>query len=289
MSRGFTGGALVAGVVGRPIAHSLSPLIHNTWIAAAGLDAAYVPFSPDEAGPGEDRFGTLIAGLRAGGVRGVNVTLPFKTRALALADHADGAAQGAGAANLLIFRDNGVVEARNTDGLGLLHALAVQAPKVDLTARPVVVVGAGGAARGAVAALLAHGCPQVRIINRTRARATGLAARVGGVAVDTSDPQAVKAAFRDVAAVINATSAGLDGADHVALDLSPVPKDAALMDMVYKPLLTPFLRQAGGRTMVDGLEMLIGQAQPSFEALFGIPPPDIDLRPALVRALEANP
>jgi len=149
MSNSLTGAAIVGGVCGQPIKHSMSPVIHNAWIAAAGLDAAYVPFAPTA-----NRFETFVDGLRGGVVRGVNVTIPFKERALAVADTASDLARMAGAANLLLFDAEGRVHADNTDGPGLLGAIAIQAPGFDVTAAPVVILGAGGAARGAVAALL---------------------------------------------------------------------------------------------------------------------------------------
>ena len=142
MSSTLTGAAVVAGVCGAPIKHSMSPLIHNAWIRAAGLDAVYVPFAPDE-----DRFEAFVDGLRGGVIRGLNVTIPFKERALALADTASELARMAGAANLLIFEADGTIRADNTDGPGLLGAIAAQAPGFEVSAAPVVILGAGGAAR----------------------------------------------------------------------------------------------------------------------------------------------
>ncbi|HRD45424.1 MAG TPA: shikimate dehydrogenase, partial [Caulobacter sp.] len=147
MSR-ITGAALVAGIVGRPVTHSLSPVLHNAWIEAAGLNAAYVPLAPTAGG-----FPALVEGLRGGVIRGVNVTIPFKEEALACADEAGERARLAGASNLLLFREDGSVFADNTDGLGMLAALAVQAPGFDPKAGPAIILGAGGAAGGAAAAL----------------------------------------------------------------------------------------------------------------------------------------
>jgi len=163
---------MVVGVIGRPVGHSLSPLLHGTWIKAAGLDALYAPFEPVAEG-----FAALVEGLGAGGVRGVNVTLPFKEQALAMAGTVSAEANAAGAANLLLFRPDGRIEARNTDGVGLLGAFAEQAPGTDLRSGPVVILGAGGAARGAAAALKAAGVPELRIVNRTVERAAALADR----------------------------------------------------------------------------------------------------------------
>jgi len=270
---------VTAGVVGNPIAHSLSPAIHNAWIAAAGLDAEYHAFlSP------LDGFASFIADLRTKGVRGVNVTIPFKQEALALADRASDLARLAGAANLLVFED-GEVRADNTDGPGLLVALATQGFKP--ADGPAVLLGAGGAARGAAAALVLAGSPQVRIVNRTRERAQALAASLGE---KVRDYERAEEAFKGVAAIINATSLGLGGGEGPPAPFDRAPGSAVVMDMVYKPLVTDFLDRAAeaGHPTVDGLEMLIGQARPSFEAFFGRrPPPEVDARTVALAALEA--
>ena len=275
----FSGAARVAGVVGAPVRQSLSPLIHNAWIARAGLDAVYVPFSP-----APDRFEGFVTALRGGSVVGLNITLPFKQAALKLADFADDAARTAGAANLLLFLPDGAVEARNTDGIGLLHAFAEQAPAWRPDAGPVLVLGAGGAARGAVAAFQAAGAV-VRVANRTAARAQALAEAFAGVQAMGLDDLA--ASVGDVSAIVNATAAGLEGEGAVELPWAAVAPTAVVMDMVYKPLRTPLLRQAqaAGLATVDGLAMLIGQATPSFEALFGQPPPPVDVRALALAAL----
>ncbi|ALL15060.1 shikimate dehydrogenase [Caulobacter henricii] len=275
MSATLTGAAVVAGVCGAPIRHSMSPVIHNAWIAAAGLDAAYVPFAP-----AEDRFEAFVDGLRGGAIRGLNVTIPFKERALAVADTASDLARMAGAANLLIFAADGTIRADNTDGPGLLGAISVQAPVFDIGAAPVVILGAGGAARGAVAALLLAGAPQVRIVNRTLARAEELATAFG-TRVVAADESALPDLLVDAGLIINATSLGLGGGDGPAAPLALTPAEAVVMDMVYKPLRTEFLQraQALGRRTVDGLEMLLRQAVPSFEAFYGqAPPASVDVR-----------
>lgn len=263
-----------AGVVGNPVAHSLSPMIHTAWIKAAGLDAEYKAYPLPPGG-----FGEGIRDL-ARVLRGVNVTIPFKEEALALADETDEAARLAGAVNLLLFQANGKLVARNTDGLGLLAAFAEQAPDLRLAAAPIAVAGAGGAARGAVAALVAAGVPQVRILNRTLERAEILAAAFPGRA-RACRWEEMDAALAGVGAVVNATSLGLNGTSELALPLDRAPATAVVMDMVYKPLRTGFLKAAAARGMptVDGLAMLIGQAAPSFEAFYGrAPPPDADVR-----------
>lgn len=278
MSR-ITGAAMVAGIIGRPVAHSLSPVLHNAWIEAAGLDAVYAPLTPTAEG-----FGVLVRGLRGGVIRGANVTIPFKEEALAAADAASDRARLAGAANLLLFRQDGAVFADNTDGLGMLAALAVQAPGFDPGAGPAVILGAGGAARGAAAALFLAGAPDIRIVNRTANRAEILARDIG----PTVRAVSARGALADANLIVNATALGLGGGPGPDVDLATAPKTAVVLDMVYKPLRTEFLRRAERLDLrvVDGLEMLIRQAVPSFEAFYGRPPPpEVDVRALALKAV----
>ncbi|MDP1736783.1 MAG: shikimate dehydrogenase [Caulobacter sp.] len=271
--------ALRAAVVGHPITHSLSPLIHGAWIAAAGLDADYVQIDP-----GFDGLAVFIEDQRGGGdLCGVNVTIPFKEAALAAADEVSDRARLAGAANLLLFRADGTVLADNTDGLGLLGAMAAQAPGFDPRAGPAVILGAGGAARGAAAALVLAGAPEVCIVNRTHERAEAIAADIGSPVIAVDDPR-----LADANVIINATSLGLNGGAGPDIDLAAAPKSAVVMDMVYRPLRTEFLQRAAGLGLrtVDGLEMLIRQAVPSFEAFFGqAPPAGVDVRALALKAI----
>ncbi len=272
MSRArITGAVRVGGICGHPVAHSLSPVIHNAWIEAAGLDAAYVAFSPkDPAG-----FDALVAAGRAGLLSGVNVTAPFKEQAYGLSDTASETARSSGSANVLVFRD-GQVAADSTDGFGLLWALQTQAPRLVLKGNAAVILGAGGAARAAAAALAGAGA-EVRIVNRTRERAEALAADLGGTVAVADGP----GAFEGAALIVNALSVRPD------IDLARLSPDTVVMDMTYKPVVTPILAEAraAGLTTVDGLAMLIGQAGPSFQAIFGVAPPDLDPRPILLAHL----
>ncbi|WP_091735857.1 shikimate dehydrogenase [Phenylobacterium immobile] len=272
-----------AAVVGNPIAHSLSPLIHGAWLKAGALDGTYERvLIPLGAFPAE------IHRLQAQGLSGVNVTLPFKEEALALADEPSPRAVLAGAANLLVFGADGRICADNTDGEGMLGAVAAQAPGFDLTAAPVLMFGAGGAARGAAAALVAAGAPSVVIVNRTLARAEAIAAELGPKVRAFSLGEAA-ALISDAGLIVNATSAGLAGQPGFDFPLDRAPRAAVAMDMVYKPLITPFLAQAAdlGLRTVDGLEMLIRQAVPSFAAFFGQAPDlSVDVRGLCLAALE---
>lgn len=279
MSLKITAETRIAGVVGAPVRHSLSPLIHNAWIEAAGLDAVYLAFAPDR-----DGFKRLVDGFRGGVVLGLNVTVPFKEEALAAADRATDEAHAGGAANLLLFHADGTVEAGATDGEGLL--LALGGAGFDPVGARAAVIGAGGAARGAVAALLEAGAARVDVVNRTLERAQAVADLSPHVfAHGWSDAAAV---LEGAHAVINATTLGMEGQPPLELSLDAAPKSAVVMDMVYRPLKTALLRAAErrGHPTADGLSMLIGQAVPSFEAMFMRPPPaEVDMRALCERAL----
>src|SRR5690606_29350290 len=203
------------------------------------------------------------------------------------ADRPTHRAEAAAAANLLVFEEDGTIFADNTDGIGLLGAFAAQVPDFDPQAGAVVVLGAGGAARGAVAAFVDAGASEVRIVNRTQSRGEALARSMTGPVVAHPWDSAASA-FEDAIAVINATSAGLSGEGVLEMPLEATPPEAVVMDMVYKPLRTPFLQRAAklGRRTVDGLEMLIRQARPSFEAFYGAAPPaEADVRRLALQAL----
>lgn len=267
----ITGAALLGGIVGYPVSHSLSPVIHNAWLEAGGIDAAYAAFAPRDAAG----FEALVAAGRAGLIAGVNVTAPFKEQAFALADEAGAAARLTGSANILVFEE-GRVRAESADGAGVLYALAEQAPGLKLNGASVVILGAGGAARAGAGALIEAGAA-LSILNRTRERAEALAADLGP-AVSVAQDAGV---LENADLVINALSVAPD------IALETLKPSAVVMDMTYKPVVTPLLAaaRARGLTAVDGLAMLIGQATPSFEAIFRRPPPPLDLRALLLAHL----
>ncbi|MGK0266542.1 MAG: shikimate dehydrogenase [Maricaulis sp.] len=275
-----TGAARLAGVVGDPIAHSLSPSLMSAWIEEAGIDAVYAPFAVAR----DDAADFLRCMARTGQV-GLNVTLPHKQTALAVSDRASPAARAIGAANLLTFK-NGEIYADNTDAMGFLNALL--AAGVDPVRGPVLVLGAGGAARAILHALVEAGAPEIRLSNRSLANAEALARDLAPQAQLYQWDQRDQA-LEQVALVVNATALGLTGNPDLSLDWGSAPSDAVAADSVYKPLQTGFLRVATQRGIktVDGLGMLIGQARPSFEAFFGAPPPQtVDARALLVSLLE---
>ena len=258
----------LAGVVGDPVAHSRSPRIHGRWLAHHGLAGHYVPL---QVGAGD--LEAVLAALPQMGFVGVNVTIPHKERALALAGEATELAAAVGAANTLTFRADGSFVADSTDGVGFLASLREGAPGWDPAAGPAAVLGAGGAALAVVAALLGAGAPEVRIANRTRARADAIRERFG-TDVSVFDWDGAGEMLEGAAMVANATSLGMEGGPPLEVPLDRLDPVAVAADLVYAPLRTRFLAdaQARGCRTVDGLGMLLHQAVPGFERWFGIRP-----------------
>jgi shikimate dehydrogenase len=274
---GISGRTQVVAVIGDPVAHSRSPVIHNSWIADAGLDAVYVALRLS----GSDPAGRLAA-LPDLGFTGANITLPHKDAALDAASEATAAARAIGAANTLFLRDR-VWTADNTDAAGLVTGLELRAPDWREAGAAVMVLGAGGAARAAVHGLAAAGAPPIRIVNRTLGRAQELTALApGAVAIEWSR---LDEALDGAGLVVNCSSRGLSGQDPFELDLAPTSPDAIVLDTVYTPLETALLASARtqGRRALDGLDMLVGQAALSFERWFGVKP---DRERGRARALE---
>ncbi len=255
----ITGHAVLAGVIGWPVSHSRSPRLHNHWLARHGLDGAYVPLPvqpPD--------LGRAVAGLRAAGFAGANVTIPHKEAALALCDTLDDAARAAGAVNTLVFTRGGT-HGSNTDGWGFLANLRAH----GIEPGPTLLLGAGGAARALASVLLRAGCP-VTLSNRSANRAAALQAALPGLRV-AGWP------VRDLAGfglLVNTTPLGMTGQTPLDLDLSGAPPGLAVADAVYTPLQTPLLAQAEARGLrvAPGLGMLLHQAVPGFAAWFGVTP-----------------
>jgi shikimate dehydrogenase len=258
----ITGRARVAGVIGWPVSHSRSPLLHNFWLRRYGIDGAYVPL-PTRA---ED-FAAAVHGLRAAGMRGANVTIPHKEAAFALCDQVDESARRAGAVNTLVFSAAGI-SGSNTDGYGFLANLRAHGVA---TAGPALVLGAGGAARAIAAALMAEGA-RVTVCNRTAARAGALAEALPGLRVVGWEDRA--RALADQALLVNTTSLGMEGHAALPMDLAHAPAGLAVADIVYAPQETALLREARahGLTAVTGLGMLVHQAVPGFAAWFGVRP-----------------
>jgi len=276
----ITGKARLAGIIGWPVTHSLSPVLHGHWLAEHGIDGAMVPLAADR----ED-FSAVIDGVRRAGFRGVNVTVPHKEAAFALAHKVDGPALAAGAVNLLVFREDGI-EGRNTDALGLAASLRDSIGTLD--GKKVVLLGAGGAARGAILSLEMLGAGKIHLLNRDAQRTKTLAASLSKQVSSAVEPGALAdwpKVAGEASLLVNSTSAGMGANPPLDLDLSLLPKTAAVCDIVYDPLHTKLLKDAAarGHRTIDGLGMLMHQAAPSFEAFFGVKP---KVTPALREVLE---
>ncbi len=258
----LTGAARVAGVIGWPVAQSRSPRLHNHWLRRHGIDGAYVPLP---VAPGA--LAAAVAGLRAAGFRGVNVTLPHKEAAFTVCDRLDASASRAGAVNTLVFGPDGITGS-NTDGSGFLANLRAHGVEPG---GPALLLGAGGAARAVAAALLDSGAA-VSVANRSRERAERLAGALPGLRV--LDWAAREAALADQALLVNTTSLGMTGHGSLALDLARAGPELAVADIVYAPLETELLARARahGLRAVEGLGMLLHQARPGFAAWFGVEP-----------------
>ncbi len=260
--------ARLAGVMGWPVDHSLSPRLHGYWLEANGIDGAYLPLAV-----APEHFARALEVLALLGFRGVNITVPHKVAALSAVDAADPLARRIGAVNTITVRDDGSLEGTNTDAFGFIEHLKATAPDWQAKNGPAVIIGAGGAARAICVGLLDAGVAEITIVNRTLARAEALATAVGGPVRVV--PWAGRAnAVGDVALVVNATTLGMTGQPALDLDAAAIDGDAVVCDIVYAPLRTPLLRAAAGRGLrtVDGLGMLIHQARPGFEAWFGVAP-----------------
>ncbi|PRY91603.1 shikimate dehydrogenase [Donghicola tyrosinivorans] len=258
----------LAGVIGCPVGHSLSPRLHGHWLKRYGIAGHYVPL---EVQP-DDLVEVLGAMSRMGFV-GANVTIPHKEAALRLADQVSDRATLIGAANTLIFRPDHTIYADNTDGYGFMQNLRQNCPDWNPKAGPAVVIGAGGASRAIIVALLDAGVPEIRLTNRTRLRADQLKSEFGGK-ISVYDWVHLDRMLEGAATLVNTTSQGMVGNPPLKINLSDLPTSALVTDIVYTPLETPLLAQArehGCRT-VDGLGMLLHQAVPGFYRWFGTQP-----------------
>jgi shikimate dehydrogenase len=255
-------------VVGWPVAHSRSPVIHRYWLKLYGLDGAYEL----EAVP-PDEIGSFLRSLRERGYAGANVTLPHKEAALAAADRPDEAATVIGAANTLWLDDGGLLHASNTDAYGFMTHLSAEAPDWNNGGRPVMVLGAGGAAGAILHGLLEAGAAKILLANRTEGRAKALAEGFGS-RVSVVPWEERNRALAGCGLLVNATSLGMTGKPPLDIDLSALPADATVADIVYSPLETSLLAaaKARGNRIVDGLGMLLHQAVPGFERWFGVRP-----------------
>jgi len=255
-------------VIGWPIEHSRSPAIHGYWLKHYKIDGDYRA----EAVRPED-VAAFLNSLAVKGYVGANVTLPHKEEALRLADSVDAAAQAIGAANTLWLDKAGKLHASNTDAFGFITNLEREAPGWKDKKRPVVVLGAGGAARAILYGLIEASVGRILLLNRSRDRAESLAKNFGGD-IEVRDWSQRNEALSGAGLLVNATSLGMVGKLPLDLDLAGLLKDAVVADIVYNPLETELLAaaRARGNRVVDGLGMLFYQAVPGFEHWFGVRP-----------------
>jgi len=267
----LTARASLAGVMGWPVGHSLSPRLHGHWLRRHRVDGAYVPLAVPP-----DSLAQALRALPALGFRGCNLTTPHKEAALALVDRATPLATRIGAVNTVVVEPDGTLSGDNTDGFGFLASLAAGAPGWRADAGPAVLLGAGGAARAVAVALLEGGAPEVRLLNRTPDRAGRLAGALDGPVVAVAWAERT-AALAGATLLVNTTSLGMAGQPPLVLVLDALPRTALVTDVVYTPLITPLLAvaRARGNPVVDGLGMLLHQARPGFRAWFG-PDPAVD-------------
>ena len=269
-----------AGVIGHPIGQSLSPALHGRWLDAFGIDGTYeaVPCEPDG-------FAEKVRALRSMGWAGLNVTMPFKAGALALADRADNVAARTGSANTLVFGDDGV-RASNTDVGGFAGALREVLGRSEAPCPPAsaLVLGAGGTAPAVLAALSGMGVRELRLSNRTREAAEALADRFGATVIPWNDRHDAA----DTSILVNATALGLPGKPALDIGLPALPPHAVVADCVYvRGGVTPLVADARARGLaaIDGLPMLVRQAVPGFAAWYGRTPADFAEAEAYLRGL----
>ena len=258
----------LAGVMGWPVAHSRSPRVHGFWLEQHGIDGAYLPLAVHP-----EKLDAALRGLSAMGFAGCNLTLPHKVAALKLVDTLSPLATRIGAVNTVMVTKDGALIGDNSDAFGFLENLRDLAPQLDFASGPAVVLGSGGAAHAVCAGLLQSGTPEIRLLNRTMARAEALAETLGP-AIGPRPWTARDAALEGAALLVNTTSLGMAGQPALELDLALLPEHAVVNDLVYSPLNTELLAaaRARGHIAVDGLGMLLHQARPGFAAWFGVEP-----------------
>jgi shikimate dehydrogenase len=254
--------------MGWPVAHSRSPVLHGFWLDETGTDGAYLPLPV-----APQHIEQALRALPVLGFRGCNLTIPHKQTALSVVDHIEPLARRIGAVNTIVIRPDGSLEGRNTDAFGFSENLRAVVPAWKPAAGPAVVLGAGGAARAVVAALADAGVPEIRIVNRTLARAEAIAADLAmpKMTIRIHSWGETGAVLRHAGLLVNATSLGMAGEPALTLDLSSLPLSTPVVDIVYIPLETDLIAAARrrGHPVVDGLGMLLHQGRPGFEAWFG--------------------
>jgi shikimate dehydrogenase len=272
---------LMAGVMGWPVMHSRSPKIHNYWLARYGLVGSYMPLAIKADG--------LKAALRALaplGFAGCNLTIPHKEAAFAIVDRVDPLARRIGAIHCVVVAADGTLDGYNHDGFGYIESILEAAPTWRADAGPIVVIGAGGGARAVLVSLADRGAREIRLVNRTAARAQELAREFGGpIRVFAWEER--HASLAGAAMLVNTTSQGMVGQTPLDITLDLLPTTALVSDIIYVPRYTPLLAaaQVRGHRTVNGLGMLLHQARPAFHSWFGVMP---EVTPELRATIEAT-
>jgi shikimate dehydrogenase len=259
---------LLAGVMGFPVMHSRSPALHNHWLARYGLAGTYVPLAIPK-----ERLRDALRALPALGFSGCNLTIPHKQAALELVDMIDPLARRIGAVNCVVVASDGSLAGYNHDAFGYIESIREAHPTWRADAGPIVVIGAGGGARAVLVGLIEQGAREIRLINRTAARAQKLAGELGR-AVTALAWERRGEALDGAAMLVNTTSQGMVGEPRLDLALDCLPVSALVSDIIYIPRETQLLAAARrrGNPTVNGLGMLLHQARPAFHAWFGIMP-----------------
>jgi shikimate dehydrogenase len=256
--------------MGWPVAHSRSPVLHSFWLDETGVDGAYLPLPVRP-----QHIEQALRALPILGFQGCNLTIPHKQSALSVVDRVEPLARRIGAVNTIVIGPDGSLEGRNTDSFGFCESLRDAVPAWKAETGPAAVLGAGGAARAVVAGLADFGVTEIRIVNRTLARAEAVAGDLATpkTRITIHTWEEVRAALRDAGLLVNATSLGMAGEPALTLNLSSLPLSTPVVDIVYVPLETDLLADARrrGHPVVDGLGMLLHQGRPGFEAWFGAP------------------
>jgi shikimate dehydrogenase len=271
----------IAGLLGWPVAHSRSPTIHNYWLEHYNIPGRYVllPVQPEQ-------LVEALRGLAVLGFRGCNVTTPHKQAVMPLLDNVDEMARRIDAVNTIVVQNDGSLTGFNNDGNGFVQSLRDASPGWRPDAGPIVVLGAGGAARAVVAALAAQGAREIRLVNRTFDRAKGIADEYGAPVKAYPWEQRAEA-LADVALLANATNQGMAGKPALEIALDRLPAHALVGDLIYTPPETPLLAaaRARGNLTVNGLGLLLNQARPAFAAWYGVTP---EITPGLLKAIQAT-
>lgn len=272
---------LLAGVMGYPVMHSRSPKLHNYWLAKYGLTGTYVPLAIKA-----EHLRAALRALPALGFSGCNLTIPHKEAALAIVDKVDPLARRIGAVNCIVVAADGSLTGQNHDAFGYIESVREAQPAWRADAGPIVVIGAGGGARAVLVSLIDQGAREIRLVNRTPARAKALAGELGGPITALGWEQR-EVALKGAAMLVNATNQGMVGEPPLDLALDALPAGALVSDIIYIPRETALLAAARkrGNPTVNGLGMLLHQARPAFHAWFGIMP---EVTPELRAMIEAT-